>query len=205
MAKSYEEMTTQERLDAALAIIALDFAGQLKAVQKELGLDSKTVNKIKQQALEALEKAFSNDDEEDEPTFEINILEGLSRVKQLTPSLPPRTRRSVPDLTEDQIGRIRVIFTDLEEFNKKQPATKKLKPTEGLLKSALDYFGMPAEVVINKLPKIMKDKIAATDEAFKKHYVDGKYPKRPNIDPFLNFLKKKYPDQQQQEDDQQDE
>lgn len=195
MVRALEDLTEEEKLDAALAILALDFVGQLGRVESELDLDSKAVKQIKKKALDALERAFSSDNE-DELSFEISIKDGLARIKKsgvpVDKGVGVRTRRSIPDLSEEQIEKIRVIFADLEDFNKKQPGLKKLKPTEGLLKAALDYFGLSAEVVINKLPKIMKDKLAATDEAFRKYYPEG-YPKKPEISPFLSFLEKKYP------------
>lgn len=51
----------------------------------------------------------------------------------------------------------------------------------------------------------MKDKLVAQDEAFKKYFSEG-YPKRPVIQPFLDFLHKKYPQQiqQNQEDDEEE-
>lgn len=203
MPRELEELSKEEKVDAALSILALDFVGQLSRVESELDLDSKSVRQIKKRALEAIERAFSEEDSE--MTFEISISDGLARIKKTgassTTKVPGvRTRQSIPSLSEDQIEQIRIIFADLEDFNKKQPGAKKLKATEGLLKASLDFFGLPAPVVINKLPQIMKDKLVANDEAFKKFYPEG-YPKRPDIQPFMNFLQKKYPNQQAQEDE----
>lgn len=202
MARLLEDLTPEEKVDAALAILALEFVGQTQRVEEELDLDPKAVRRLKSQAIDAINRSFS--DESEEINLEINIKDGLARLKRT--NLPSSnkgkgikgSRRSIPDLTEFQIERLRIIFNDLEEFNKKQPGPKKLKPTEGLLKAALEFFGLPAVAVVTKLPSPFKEKMNVIENNFQKFFPSG-YPKRPDIKPFMEFLEKKYPPQGKEE------
>jgi hypothetical protein len=121
MARTLDDLNEEERVDAALAILALDFVGQISRVEKELDLESKTVKQIKKKALDAINRAFS-DEEEPELTFEISIKEGLARIKKSESSKSKgvgKKRRSSEsaNLSEEQRAKLDEALEVIKDYN----------------------------------------------------------------------------------------
>lgn len=199
MAKQLEELSIEEKVQIARAIIALEGAGEsLDEIESFYSVDKSVVNKIKKVINERLHEIFEPKQAiAPEKPKATSILERIRKVKVAAPSSEsvskPSKKSGNGNVTQKMKDKVPEILKLIKEFNK--TTDKPLKASDSVLRAALVQMGeldKDLKPLVNQSirDEAVRKELDDLDAEVNKNYPEG-YPRKPSITDFLIFLEER--------------
>lgn len=198
MAKSFNDLTTDEKVQIAYAIIVLEgYKKPLDPVVQRFDLNKSVIGKIKGILDERLHEIFEPKQEpvSEDPDLD-SILAQFSKTKISAPSSTPSPKSIAPsssnELTEEMRDKLPEILDLIRKFNKTTDQPLKASPT--VWRAALAHFGLLDKKskldVNNRLSTKdpLKEEVAKLSKEIDARYSPEKYPLKPGLTDFEIFL-----------------